>query len=296
MSIRQFSLFMGAFAISLSVGLARGADETYDLRGPAPKKGQGVKATMKFNMKGADFAVTVSGTQLNGKMDMFTTTEKEAEVLGVDGRNITKLRTKINKDEMKRKTSIAGMDNDETENKELAGETIISELVEKKWKHTLEDAKPNEKQQKALAKFDNPENDDNMYPAEKVKVGHAWTIEGDALKKIVGQTATDIKGTGKAKFLRTEKVAGELCAVIEMEFDVKAKMKEDKSEGTIEMKGKTISFRSIEKGFSLKSTIEGSATVNLTTKENDMEVQVRFSGKVNGDSTAQMTKGIRKGL
>lgn len=279
------------FLLLLSSG-SLWADESYDLRGPPPKKGQVFRETNKFTMKKADISLGLGGdAKLDGKMDMVAYTEKEVEFLGVDGRNITKLRTKVLKDETDRVTTIGGMTEKETDKKALEGEYVLSELKQKTWKHVLEDTKPNEKQAKELKNFDEPQNDDDLYPAEKVKIGHAWKIEPTAIKKLLGSKVTDATGKGNSKFLRVEKLGDEMCAVIESDIDVKAKMKDDDdNEYSIEMKGKILSHRSIEMGVDMKFTIDGTATFAGKVEQDGQKADVKFSGKMTGEGTASIKK------
>jgi hypothetical protein len=278
---------LGLAAIFTCAGVTRAADESYDLRGPAPKKGMAFLTTSKFSMKNADVTLNLGGNNLEGKMDMTSTTEKEEEILGVDGRDVTKLRTKIIKDEVKRKTEINGMSETATEKKELAGEIVFSEKSKSGWKHVLEDTKPTEKQEKALKDFDNPENEDELYPADKAKVGDTWDIKAEAFKKILGSKATDVKGKGKSKFLRVEEYDGEKCAVIETELDLKATMKEEGNDVKVEMKGKVINVRSIKEGLDRKYNIEGTASFAGKVKEDGQEIDIKFSGKMSGEGTAR---------
>jgi hypothetical protein len=267
------------------------ADEAYDLRGPAPKKGLVTRDTFKFTLKDADIAIDIGkDVTLKGKMDMTSLTEKEEEVLAVDGRNVTRLRTKLIKDETVRKTKIAGETQNETDKKALTGEIIFSELTKKGWKHSLEDATPNDKQKKELKDFDNPENDDDLYPAEKVKPGHAWDIDPQAFKKVLGSKMTDAKGTGKAKFLRVEMLDGEPCAVIEMDIDMKAKLKQEDSDFEVDMKGKVLLHRSIADAIDRKFTIDGTTRFKGTVEEDEMKLKMDFSGKMSGAGNTKVLK------
>lgn len=286
MSLRTRHVLVVVYA--LSAAPAPAADEAYDLRGPAPKKGMAFVISSSFTMKNADVTISLGGLKLEGKMDMTNFEEKEEEVLGVDGRDITKLRTKILKDETKTKATIGGMTEDKTEKKELVGEIVFSEKTKDGWKHVLEDTKPTEKQAKALKDFDNPENEDDLYPAEKVKVGHVWDIKPDAFKKVLGSKATDVSGKGKSKFVRVEEFGGEKCAVIETELDLKATVKEDDNDVRVEMKGKVVNVRSLKDGLDRKYSIAGSATFTGKVKEDCQEMDIHFSGKMTGEGTAKM--------
>ncbi len=178
----------------------------------------------------------------------------------------------------------------EKDKKALAGEIVFSELTKKGWKHTLEDTTPSDKQKKELKDYEDPESDDELYPAEKVKVGHEWNIEAKALKRVLGSKMTDAKGSGKGKFVRIEKLDGEPCAVIEMEVDIKGKIKQDDEDLTAELKGKIIAFRSIADAIDLKFTIDGSARYEGDSEEDGMKIHMIFAGKLLGEGTTKVKK------
>ncbi len=294
MSLRIRFLFVAA-ALNLAASAFAAPlpkDEVYDLRGPAPKKGLVSRDTMRFTMKNANIELDLGGDmKLDGKMDMTSFTEKEEEILAVDGRNVTKVRTKLLKDEMDRKTTLRGQEpQKENEKKTLVGEIIFSELTKNGWKHSLEDATPSDKQKKELKDFDNPENDDDLFPAERVKAGHAWDIDPKAFKKVLGSKMTDPKGTGKAKFVRVETFDGEPCAVIEMDIDIKGRLKQEDSDLEVHLKGKIVSYRSIAEGIDRKFSINGDAKFAGTVEEDGMKLKMEFSGKMSGDGTSKILK------
>jgi hypothetical protein len=121
-------------------------DKTYDLRGPAPIKGQVLVSTMKLKIKDADTALKVAGQTLNLKMTMDMIGEEEQKVLAVKGRDVTKCQSKIIKERAEISTDFGG-GMTMTQPTELEGEIVISERTgEHKWKHSLVDTKPTEKQ------------------------------------------------------------------------------------------------------------------------------------------------------
>jgi len=279
------------------VGIARAADdEVYDLRGPAPKKGQIFRATSTFSMKKGKISLTVGaaagenepGLKIEGSMDMASSSEKEVEVLAVDGRNVSKIRSKIIKDETVREITIMGNTKTEPVKKELQGEIVYSEFdkTKNKWKHVLEDTQPSEEQRKELKNFDDPENDDELYPAQKIKVGHAWKIDPAAFKKILGSKFTEAKGKGNSKFLRVEKLGNEMCAVIETEIDIRGKLKEDDGDIYIEMIGKLMTYRSLDLCVDMKFSVEG--TAKFLGKMD--QVDVRFEGKITSEGKSEIKK------
>jgi hypothetical protein len=226
---------MGA-VLALALGTGRAAqDETFDLRGPAVQKGQVFVTKGKMVIKDADTTMSIGGQDITLKMNLVVNSEEEAKVLAVSGRDVTKCQVKIVKEEAVVSGSLMGMDLPEmTEPGELNKETIISEKVDGKWKHSLVDTKPTEKQKKELDNRNGLENDDDLYPKEKVKVGHKWTVDAAALQKMLGNSFTDVKGKVNQVFKKTEELNGETVAVIESETKITGKMK-DNGEPTVDV-------------------------------------------------------------
>lgn len=289
-------MMAGGLAIVLALvggaGAARPAaeDEKYDLRGPAPEKGQVFVSKMTLKIKDADTTLKVMGQTVKLKMSMNMIGEEEQKVLAVDGRNVTKCQSKILKERAEITTDFGG-GMTMTQPTELEGEVVISTRKgENKWDHKLVDNQPTEKQKKELDSRNGIENDDELYPAEKVKVGHTWKVEAKALTKLFGNSFADIKGELKQKFLKIEKVDGEECAVVESSGLVKGKMKDEDGMPTmdVEMDLKAKAWRSIKTGIELKGTFEGSMKLAGKQKIDDAMVEISLSGPMKGESTTKL--------
>src|SRR5579871_4266837 len=91
---------VGAAAVLFSaLNLGRAADdETFDLRGPAPEKGQVFSSKGTLKIKDADTTMKVAGQTLTLKLSLVVTSEEEAKVLTVKGRDVTKCQTKVIKE------------------------------------------------------------------------------------------------------------------------------------------------------------------------------------------------------
>lgn len=266
--------------------------ETFDLRGPAPTKGQVFLSKMTLRIKDADTTLKVMGQTVKMKMSMDMVGEEEQKVLAVDGRNVTKSQSKIIKERADITTDFGG-GMTMTQPTELEGEVVISERIgENKWKHSLVDTKPTDKQKKELDSRNGIENDDELYPAEKVKVGHTWKVEAKALTKLFGNSFTDIKGELKQKFVKIEKVEGEDCAVVESSGLVKGKMKDEDGMPTmdVEMDLKATAWRSIKTGVELKGTFEGTIKLGGKQKIDDATVEINLSGPMKGETTTRIKK------
>ncbi len=289
--MRGLLLAGGLAAVLGAAGLGRAADEAYDLRGPAPVKGQVFASKMKMNIKNADATLKVAGQALKMKMSMVVTGEEEQKVLAVDGRNVTKCRSEIIKERADVTADLGGMPMSKTESTELEGKVVISERVgDGKWKHSLVDAKPTEKQKKELDSRNGIENEDDLYPAGKVKVGHAWTVDAKALVKLFGNSFTDIKGELKQKFVRVEAVDGEECAVVESVGTVKGKMKDEDGEPTldVEMDLKVTAWRSVKTGVELKGTFAGTIKLSGKQKVDDQAIDITLAGPLTGESSTRL--------
>lgn len=281
---------IGAAAVFVAVGLGRAADgDTYDLRGPAPAKGQVFVSKGTLKIKDADTVMKVMGQTIALKIDLDATSEEEAKVLAVDGRNVTKCQTKIVKERADVTANVNGQEMSHTEPTALEKETVISERDGKGWKHSLVDTKPTEKQKKELDSRNGIENDDDLYPKEKVKVGHTWKVDAKALTKMLGNSFSDVKGSLDQKFVKVEDVDGETCAVVESSGKLTAKMKDD-GEPTIdvEMDLKVTTYKSLKTGVSVKEKFTGKIKLEGVQKMDDLKVDIKMSGPISGDSTTKL--------
>jgi len=287
----KFRWLIGAATVLFAAfNLGRAADdETYDLRGPAPEEGQVFLSKGTLKIKDADTTMKVAGQTITLKLDLIVTSEEEAKVLAVKGRDVTKCQTKIIKERADITANFGGQEMTHTEPTQLEKETVISERDGKKWKHSLVDTKPTEKQKKELDNRNGIENDDDLYPEEKVKVGHTWTVDASALAKLLGNSFTDVKGKVNQKFAKVDELDGEKVAVIESTAKITAKMKED-GEPTVdvEMEMKITTWRSIKTGVAVKEKFDGKIKLAGTVKMDDVKAEMTLSGPISGDSTTKL--------
>jgi len=275
----KWAMGMVAAALVAAAGLGRAADdETYDLRGPAPKKDQVYVSKGSFTIKEAEMTVKFAGISKSGTISSVTKAEEEAKVLAVDGRNVTKCRNKIVKESTDIEIEIDGNKMKHTEPGLLEGETVISERGDNgKWKNVLLDTKPTEKQKKGLDNRNGLENDDDLYPKDKVKVGHTWTVEAAALEKMLGSSFTSLKGKLNQKFVKIEDVGQEKCAVVESTGKISGKAKDDGDlTGDVELELKVTTWKSLETGVAVKEKFTGKAKDDgdLT---GDVELALKFT-------------------
>lgn len=263
-------------------------DEAYDLRGPAPAKGQVVVSKTVFKIKNADLVMKVAGQKVEAKQTMTVTETEEVKVLAVDGRQSTKVQTKMVKEQIETVTTLGGQDMPDTKAGDLEGEVVISERTgPAKWKHTLVDTKANDKQKKELDKRTGPESQDDLYPEGKTKVGHAWTVDAAALQRVFGGSITDLKGKLKMKFVRVEDVDGEACAVIESAGKVTGVAKEDEGTLDVELDLKGTTWRSIKTGVDVKDKTTGRMKMSGKIEQDGAKVDLVLDGPITIDGTAK---------
>ncbi|MBP3957686.1 hypothetical protein J8F10_20745 [Gemmata sp. G18] len=286
----KFKWVIGAAAVLFTgvVNPCRAADDTFDLRGPAPEKGQVFVSKGTLKISDADTTMKIAGQSVDLKITLVATSEEEAKVLAVDGRNVTKCQTKIIKERADVTANLGGQDMAHTEPTALEKETVISERDGKSWKHSLVDTKPTEKQKKELDSRNGIENDDDLYPTEKVKVGHTWQVDAAALTKMLGNSFSDVKGKLDQKFVKVEKVGDEECAVIQSSGKITAKMKDD-GEPTVdvEMELKITTYKSLKTGVNVKDSFTGKIKLEGTQKMDDIKVDIKMSGPISGESTTK---------
>jgi hypothetical protein len=277
-----------ALLLAGAVQISAREDEAVSLRGPAPKKGEVTVSKTVFKIKDADVKLNVAGMKIEAKQTLTATEEEEVKVIAVEGRQATKVQTRITKEKVDSTTSLGGQTMDESKDGDLQGEVIVSERSKDgKWKHALVDNKPSDKQKKELDKRVGPENDDELYPEDKVKVGHTWTVDAAALQRIFGGSITDLKGKIKMKFVKIEDVDGEPCAVVEAFGVIKGIAKEDEGTLDVEMDMKGTTWRSLKTGIDVKDKASGTMKMGGKIEMDGVKVDLVLEGPFTIDSTAK---------
>lgn len=282
-----------AVAVLAGAGLSRGQDDkTYDLRGPAPKKGQVLTSKTVFTITDATVKLNVAGMDIDAKQTLTATEEEEVTFLAVDGRQVTKARTKVVREKVESSTNIGGADMPDTKDGDLDGEVIVSERTGPgKWKHSLVDTKPNDKQQKDLDKRVGPESDDELYPADKVAVGKTWEVDAAALQKVFGGSIQELKGKLKATFVRVEEVGGEPCAVVEMAGTIKGVAKEDEGDLAVEMELKGTTWRSVKTGVDVKDKAKGTVKMSGKLETDGQKLDIALEGPFTIEGSTKLKGG-----
>ncbi len=281
-------------AVAVVVGLAgtaaaRQDAAEYDLRGPAPAKGQVVVKKSTFKIKDAKVAIKVAGMALDAKQTLTAVEEEEVKFLAVEGRQVTKAQTRMMKEHVTTVTTLAGNDMEDEKDGDLQGEIIVSERTAAgKWKHTLVDSRPNAKQKKELDKRVGPENDDDLYPEGKVKVGHKWTVDASALQRVFGGSITELKGKLSMRLVRVETFDGEECAVVESKGKITGVAKEDEGDLDVELDMDGLTWRSLKTGVDVKDTAKGRIRMSGKVEMDGQALDIDLSGPITIDGTAKL--------
>lgn len=293
----MFGKQTGRWAVGLAVlavlagsgAPAAGEDEAYDLRGPAPKKGQVYRSKGSITIKDGDLEMTVGGETIKAKQTMVLLGEEEDKVLAVEGRNVTRCQTRVIKDRISTVTDLGGQELKEDEPGDLEGEVLIGDRVgEGKWKFSLVDSKPTDKQRKKLDTREGPESDDPLYPEGKVRVGHTWSSGAEALKRSLGKGLTDLEGKVDQKFVKVEDVAGEACAVIEMKGKLKGRLKDEDGDLEMAMDFKATTWRSLKTAVDVKEKYGGTITISGKQKSNGTAVELHLKGPFTAEGTTTL--------
>lgn len=279
-----------AAVLMAAAGPTRGQEEkAYDLRGPAPKKGEVLTTTSTFKIDDAAVKLKVMGMVVEARQTLTADEVEEVKVVAVEGRQATKVQTKVVKEKVETKTSIGGADMDDTKDGDLDGEVIVSERTGPgKWKHSLVDTKPSDKQRKELDRRVGPENQDDLYPAGKVAVGHKWEVDAAALQRVFGGSITDLKGKLKMSFVKVEEVDGQECAVIQAEGTIKGIAKADEGDLNVEMDLKGTTWRAVKTGVDVKDKAKGTLKMSGKVDMDGAKIDLELDGPFTIDSTAKL--------
>jgi hypothetical protein len=281
---------LGAAVVLLSLAaLAAGNEATYDLRGPAPKKGQ--KITQKGTFKLTDGKNTTDDGTESTTLDISQSGagDEEEEVLAVEGRKVTKARLKIGKAYSEVTVTVGGKEQVAKETRALSGETVVMEKVKGKWKKELAGGgKPTEKQKQELEKIEPPADEGLTYPDKKVAKGHKWDVKPEHAARLLGGDLTGVTGKATGHFRAVEKVSGESCAVIDFEMDLKGTPASGDKTTTLSFKGKSTVHRSLKSGVDLKLKTEGSMRMRSKFEEGGKTVETDLRGKLTWVRTASV--------
>jgi len=279
---------VGLLALGLFTADSVRAEDEYDLRGPNPVKGQVYILTAKSTGKNLVRNIKVGDKSIEEKFDEVTTKKKEIEVLGVDGFDITKMRTKVITDQRNEFTRRGKKEVKKTTDRDLQGQYIYSERLKTGWKNSLEDVTPNDKQKTALKEYVPFKEEDTFYPAGKIKVGQSWKIDQAMMDRVIGKQFEEMKGSGTGKLLRVEKDKGEDIAVIEVEFEVTGKEKEDDLSFDVTIKGKGQAYRSLKLGFDRRSTTVLEISMKGGGESDGQKIEMDFKGTMNAEDLIEL--------
>jgi ribosomal protein S6E (S10) len=280
----------GLVAVTLlsSSAVVRAAEEEYDLRGPAPVKGQIITLSSKTNYKNAVRTIKTGGNTIEDRFNEVTTKEKETEVLAVENGVATRVRVKVVKDVSEESRAKGKRTARATRPNRLDGQVLFGELVKGEWKYTLDDVTPTPEQKRALKEYQPFRAEDELLPSGKVKVGHEWEIGKEQFQKVLGNQLTDIDAKGSAKFLRVEKDGDDSIAILEMKFELTGKTEEDGLKMEMKLSGKHQIHRSLKTGYDIKESGTGKMSVKGKGEIDGEKVEIDFSADIVDEETSKV--------
>jgi len=278
-----------AIALTAAVSSMSHADETYNLRGPSPEKGQIYILTAKSTGKDVARKISVSGKVISDeKFNELLEKKKEVEVLGVADGEITRMRTKIVLDQRDEIFKKGKREIKKSAERDMQGQIVYSERGPKGWKNSLEDVTPTDKQKQELKDYVPFKEEDIFYPKEPVKIGHTWKLDPKDFERVMGHQFEDFKGTGTGKFIRVEKKDGEDLAIIELEFELAGKSKEDDLTMDVKISGKGTVERSLKHGFDRKSTTTVQMEMKGGGETDGQKIEVEYKGNMNAEDLIEL--------
>ena len=279
-------------ALALSLPAATPAAETYDLRGPAPVKGAVYEARTHAEIKDAKLTIDVKGQEILLKQSIDDEQVQRVKVLAVEGYAVTKAEVTVVKNRVVIDTTLpTGQGQSDDKAGELDKQVYLTELKDGKWKNTLVDATPTDEQKKKLARVEGPTGVE-MYPAEAVAVGHAWTTSAADARAVVGDGVSAPGGKVDHKFLRVEEVGGEQCAVIESTGKIKGTVPEPGKAVAPAMAFdfKAVTYRSLKTGLDVKGTVTGAMKLTGTVQVGGNDADTTLEGKVTVETAEAKAK------
>ena len=264
------------------------AEEKYDLRGPDPKAGQAVKTTSELKIKNGDLQIFVGEQSLEGKADINFKSEEVREMVAVDGEQVTKARTTINKGVTEGEIRIFGQKNDITEHRPLAGFVVKSERTKDGWDNKLERGDPDDEQKKALKDFSPFMHGESNYPKEKVAVGHEWEVTAEKwFNSFGGDPILEPKGKVKKTLIEVKEIDGEKIAIVKTTVDVTGRVKDEDQDMKIALKGTEMTEIVLQTGLEKKSTLKGEMSMSGTNSSDGEKRRMSISGPIEGTGTAK---------
>jgi hypothetical protein len=268
------------------------APKGYDLRGPALEKGLKLTLKRSSTMKDGDLEMDAGGAKRAFKVTSVETTEKEVELLAVEGRQPTRLSTRVVKGENKLTYTGPGAPPEVKNANPLAGLTVRSDLEKdakgkRAWKHALDKGEVTDEQRPFFDRLGAWSPEDGFFPARKVRAGESWDVGTKDLTTFAGG-GPKMKGfsaKGRGKLRGVERYDGETCAVVEITLTLKGTEETGGLSLAFESTAKVTVYRSLRRGINLKTTTES------TTKATSDKVKIRLSGKEQTVTTATVKGG-----
>jgi hypothetical protein len=268
------------------------APKGYDLRGPALEKGLKLTVKRSAAMKDGDMELDAPDGKRTFKISTVESAEKEVEVVAVEGRQPTRLTTRVVKGDQKLTYTGQGAPPEHKQANPLAGHTVNSALEKdakgkRAWKHTLTKGEATDEQKPYFERFGAWSPEDGFFPARKVRAGDTWDVGAKDLTTFPGggPKLKRFTAKGRGKLRGVERYAGETCAVVEVTLTFKGTEVTGGLELAVETTAKLTMYRSLRRGITLKTTAES------TTKATCDKPKMTLSGKEQTVTTVTVKGG-----
>lgn len=264
----------------------------YDLRGPALPRGLKLTVKRTASMKDGDMEVDAGAGKMAWKVSFAESSEKEVELLAVEGRQPTRLNTRLVAGEQTVSYSGMGAPPEVKQANPLAGLTVRSSLEKdakgrRAWKHDLEKGEPGAGQKAFFERVVAWSPEDGLFPARRARVGDTWDIGTKDLTTFPGggMKMKGFRAKGKGTLRAVEKYQGEMCALVEITLTVQGTQQTGGLDLALEAVTKTTTYRSLARGLNLKATSE------TTIKASADSPKVRLVGQERAVTTVTVKGG-----
>lgn len=266
-------------------------DGLYDLRARPHVTGDVVEFQSTLKITSGEMIFTEGDQLTNVPADFSVRSRSEVEIVSAGGGQVTGFREKILEGTTDVRITVGGNVVSNSKRNKLAGQTVLHTLKGGRWERTLESGSTDPVLLRELAELETPEVTGDVYPRERVKVGHAWKLSGDTLRDFVDTTAKSVTGTVWHEFESVGEHGGELCASIVVTVDVEIRTVDDEGADAIRrLKWSGMTMRSLAKGVDVSGSLRGYIELLGSNVDEGVKGDFKVRGPFVLDGTARLLK------
>ena len=231
----------------------------------------------EMSMTNSTISMEMQGQSMSGIRNMKVTRLVEKEILAKNKVRLTQIVDSESFD-----MQIMDQAQNDSKTGPLEGIPLIGVLNEGKWTYTLESgAAPSDEQQSKLDQLSDKSSSDDYYPEHRVQVGDKWELDAKAIKKLMGDDAENVSGTGTMEFREQVTYQGHTCAHLFYEFEAEGDGTSE--EGAVSNMKKSMQgevYRSLDAFIDIEVNATGHLEINEKMTQNEMTMTRTMSGPI----------------